>query len=394
MDGNLNTLLQELVSGDSDKDPTKIRREIGKLISDDVRSLVRDGSLTRRMCAVDILEPGAQASYPVADDFDIPIFILPKVGSVPRNFVELAGEEVFLPTFRLAAACDFAMKYVREGRTDVVDRAIRGVAQSIISYEEESFFRLLAPAATCDFPGKGVLPPRPASIVRSGQSGFSISLVEAMHLQMRRSRRTLTHLLISPDDMSDLRREIRVREDVEFKGSQLVFKDDEGNEDYSVRIIEREDLGCTGRYNINSHDSTSGIFKFGRHASGLFGWKMSESFNDYYPRVSNKVGTSLDNLLRAGETQVYGFDLSANDSMIMPIREDIRMFDDPHLHREQLIGFYGWEEIGLGILDPRVMAMGVVDRSKDPLLTTLATENRLRERRGSLLGRIFGRLFV
>jgi len=39
------------------------------------------------------------------------------------------------------------------------------------------------------------------------------------------------------------------------------------------------------------------------------------------------------------------------------------MFDDPQLHREQLQGFYGWEEIGVAVLDPRMMVMGVINRS-------------------------------
>lgn len=37
-------------------------------------------SVVRGMFAVEVLEPGAQAVYPVADDFDIPVWVLPGLG--------------------------------------------------------------------------------------------------------------------------------------------------------------------------------------------------------------------------------------------------------------------------------------------------------------------------
>ena len=67
-------------------------------------------------------------------------------------------------------------------------------------------------------------------------------------------------------------------------------------------------------------------------------------------------------MVEAGETQIYGFDLTSNDSLVMPIREELRFFDDPTLHREQLQGFYGWMELGIAVLDPRMIAMGIINR--------------------------------
>jgi hypothetical protein len=64
-----------------------------------------------------------------------------------------------------------------------------------------------------------------------------------------------------------------------------------------------------------------------------------------------------------GETQIIGFDLSVNDSLVMPIREEFSAHDDPTLLRSQRAGFFGWENIGLACLDSRMLSIGVIDRS-------------------------------
>ena len=55
---------------------------------------------------------------------------------------------------------------------------------------------------------------------------------------------------------------------------------------------------------------------------------------------------------------VVGLDLSANDSFIMPIKQDIQIFEDDSLHRQQRAGFYGWAELGFAVLDNRRILLG------------------------------------
>ena len=55
---------------------------------------------------------------------------------------------------------------------------------------------------------------------------------------------------------------------------------------------------------------------------------------------------------------VIGLDLSASDSFIMPIKQDIQIFEDEALHRHQRAGFYGWAEIGFAVLDNRRILLG------------------------------------
>jgi hypothetical protein len=55
---------------------------------------------------------------------------------------------------------------------------------------------------------------------------------------------------------------------------------------------------------------------------------------------------------------VIGLDLSSNDSFVMPIKRELRVFPDPTMHRQQRVGFYGWQELGFGVLDTRRVILG------------------------------------
>ena len=330
------------------------RKAVAAAISVPILQLVKDASVARQLFAVEVLEPGAQASYPIADDFEAPVFILPKLGYVPQNYIEGPGEEVYVPIFTIGTSFDWSLKYARDGRIDIAQKAMRNAARAIVDYEEESAWRLLAPASTSDFAGKGLLKPRPAPIVEiaGGQAaGFlSKELVNAMMVRMERNRRVLTDIWCAPEDLADIREwgESQVddttrREIYVSAGTSVV---------YGVRLNKLHQLGATGRYNINSNDSEFGIFRVGGGGS----------FNDYTPTHANKVDAN-GNLVTAGETQIYGFDATANDSLVMPVKSELMFWDDPQLHRHQKQGFYGWEELGMAILDTRMLVMGVIDRA-------------------------------
>jgi len=55
---------------------------------------IRLRSVVRGLFAEERLGPGAQSVFPVADDFDIPVWVLPGLGYVAQNFIEGVGEDV------------------------------------------------------------------------------------------------------------------------------------------------------------------------------------------------------------------------------------------------------------------------------------------------------------
>ena len=55
---------------------------------------------------------------------------------------------------------------------------------------------------------------------------------------------------------------------------------------------------------------------------------------------------------------VIGLDQAANDSFVMPIKQEVEIFEDEALHRFQRQGYYGMAEIGFGVLDNRRVLAG------------------------------------
>ena len=71
-------------------------------------------------------------------------------------------------------------------------------------------------------------------------------------------------------------------------------------------------------------------------------------------KVQNKYGS-----IQAADVElVIGLDQGANDSFIMPVKKEVEIFEDEALHRHQRQGYYGWAEIGFGVLDNRRIIAG------------------------------------
>jgi hypothetical protein len=319
-----------------------------------LQAIERD-SIMRQLFAVELLGPGAQASYPVAEDFEIPVWVLPGLGYVAQNFIEGIGEEVYVPTFSIDASGDWKLTYARDSRIDIAARAAGKAAKAIADYEEESGWRVILPAATSRFFGKGLLGSRPAPIYEinpasTGAGYLSKELLNKMIVGFKRIGRTLTDLYVSPEDAADIREwtdtdvdPMTRREIFQAAGMGMIWK---------VALHEIQHLGATGLYNINGNTSAYGKFI----ADG------NEQYNAY--QLDNPNVTASDGTVSTlGETQVIGFDLSVNDSLVMPIRKVYEAHDDPTLLRVQKAGFFGWEEIGFACLDPRMLGMGIIDRS-------------------------------
>lgn len=312
-------------------------------------------SIMRQLFNVERLAPGAQAVYPVAEDFEIPVWVLPGLGYAAQNFIEGIGEEVYVPTFTINASADWKLTYARDSRIDIAQRAAARTAKDLANYEEECGWRVIVPAATSAFSGKGLLGSRPAPIyeIASGSAGagyLSKELVNKMMVGFKRTGRTLTDLYVSPEDAADIREWTET--DIDPITRREVFQAAGMGSIWNVTLHEVQHLGAPGMYNINGNTSEYG--KFTADSGG--------SYNAYSldnPNITNADGT----VNTLGETQIYGFDMSVNDSLVMPIRKDYEAHDDPTLLRSQKAGYFGWAEIGFACLDSRMLGMGIIDRT-------------------------------
>jgi len=288
--------------------------------------------------------------------YDIPIWLLPGLGYIAQNFIEGMGEEVYVPTFDIAASADWKVKYALEGRVDVLQKAIDKVAKEISKYEDDCGWNVIVPAVTSAWVAQGLLSGRPAPIYEvapasPGAGYLSKELINKMIVGMERAGRRLTDLYISPEDAADIREWTDT--DIDPVTRREIFQAAGMTGIWGVRMHPVRHLGATGEYNINGYGSE--YKKFICADSG-------NTYNDYSIDNPNIVDSD-GNVTTLGETQIYGFDLSVNDSLVMPIKKKYEAIDDPTLLRRQKLGFFGWQEIGMACLDPRMMCMGVIDRS-------------------------------
>lgn len=329
-------------------------KEFAQALTTPILQEIREASVARQLFTEERLAPGAQAVYPVADDFEVPVWVLPGLGYAAQNFVEGVGEDVYVPTFTINSAVQWKLTYARDGRVDIAARAARNMAREVAQYEEESAWRVIVPAGTTDFAGQGLLKARSAPIYEvaaaSPGAGFlSKELINKMMVGMARNDRTLTNLWVSPEDAADIREWTDT--DIDPVTRREIFTAAGMGRIWNVQITELKHLGAVGKFNINDSTSSYGIFK-----------ESGNVFNDYALTNPNVVDAN-GQVTTLGETQIWGFDLSVNDSLVMPIRQEFQVFDDPALHRKQQQGVYGWEEIGFACLDSRMLSMGVIDRA-------------------------------
>jgi hypothetical protein len=330
------------------------RQEFAAAIDTPILQEIKLRSVVREMFAVENLGPGAQAVYPVADDFDIPVWVLPGLGYMAQNFIEGIGEDVYVPTFSINASADWKLSYAREGRVDIAQRAVRKIAQTIAEYEEESGWKVIVPAGTTNFSASGLLPARSAPIyeVAAGDNGagyLSKELINKMIVGMRRTDRTLTDLYVSPEDAADIREWTDT--DIDPVTRREIFQASGMGSIWNIKLHEIKHLGAVGKFNINDSTSSWGLFL-----------DSGGSFNDYTLTNANVVDANGE-VSTAGETQIWGFDRTVNDSLVMPVKQQWQSYDDPTLLRRQKQGIFGWEEIGFACLDSRMVCMGVIDRT-------------------------------
>jgi hypothetical protein len=282
------------------------------------------GGIYRR----EVLPPGAQANYPLdfvrpgTEDLDFTAITLPKQGRVPERHVE--GDELWVPTFQIANAIDWSLRYARDARFDVVARALEvyrmGFTRKI---NEDGWHTILAAA---DARGLVVND----SVAQDGQ--FTKELVSKMQTAMTRNAGgngqvgRLTDLYVSMEAMEDLRA---------WDISEI---DD---------VTRREILQSAGR-NL--------ALLYGTRLHFMTEYGVGQEYQLYLTNVLGRSVTAVD---ANDEEFVLGLDLSTNDSFVQPIRQELQTFEaPPEMHRRQKAGVYGWMEHGFAVLDNRRVLLG------------------------------------
>ena len=264
---------------------------------------------------LDFLAPGTEK--------DFVAYTIPNHGHIPERHIE--GDYVMVPTFDIGASIDYLLKYARDARWDVVGRAMEVLEASFVKKMNDDGWHTLVAAGTdrnivvydTDAPD-GLLTKRLVSLLkttmRRNGGGNSAS----------NNRGMLTDLYVSPEAMEDMRS----------------WSIDQVDEVTRREIYTAADGTLNRIFGINLHD----IDELGE----------GQEYQLFYTDVLNGTlpGTKRE--------VVVGLDLRKNDSFIMPVREQVQIFEDDTLHRQKRAGFYGWAEQGFAVLDNRRVLLGAL----------------------------------
>jgi hypothetical protein len=168
---------------------------------------------------------------------------------------------------------------------------------------------------------------------------FTKRLVSLMKTVMRRNgggnsasnnRGILTDLYVSPEAMEDIRNWGVDQVDEVTRREIYVAADGTLNRVFGVNLHDLDELGEGQEYQL--------FYK------NVLGGTLPENYSGSDDKVE----------------LVVGLDLRKRDSFIMPIREQVQIFEDDTLHRQKRAGFYGWAEQGFAVLDNRRVLLGAL----------------------------------
>ena len=263
---------------------------------------------------LDFLSPGTEK--------DFVAYTIPNHGYIPERHVE--GDYVMVPTYDVGASIDYLLKYARDARWDVVGRAMEVLeAQFTKKMNDDGWHTILAAGVDRNI----VVFDDDAA---NGQ--FTKRLVSLMKTVMRRNgggnsssnnRGALTDLYVSPEAMEDIRN----------------WGVDQVDEVTRREIYTAGDGAVNRVFGINLHD----LDELG----------ASQEYDTFF-------GTQLAGTKPTGHNTeiVVGLDLRKRDSFVMPIRQEVQVYEDDSLHRQKRAGFYGWAEQGFAVLDNRRVLLG------------------------------------
>lgn len=265
---------------------------------------------------LDFLAPGTEK--------DFVAYTIPNHGYIPQRHVE--GDYVMVPTYDIGASIDYLLKYARDARWDVVGRAMEVLeAQFVKKMNDDGWHTLLAAGVDRNIVVYD-------SDADNGQ--FTKRLVSLMKTVMRRNgggnsasnnRGMLTDLYVSPEAMEDIRNWGIDQVDEITRREIYVAADGTLNRVFGVNLHDLDELGEGQEYQL------------------------------FYDNVLNADLPSGHNT-----ELVVGLDLRKRDSFIMPVRQEVQIFEDDTLHRQKRAGFYGWAEQGFAVLDNRRVLLGAL----------------------------------
>ena len=316
-------------SGSANKaEALEAQHEIAKALQEPLRQGVLVGDILGNIFESVVMEPGTTSEFPLdllapGEEDEFVAYTNPGHGRIPERQVE--GDYVMVPTYSITASIDWLLRYAREARWDIVGRAMQVLEASFVKkMNDDGWHTVLAAGVDRNIMVYD-------ADATAGQ--FTKRLVSLMKTVMRRNgggnsgslvRSRLSDLYLSPEALEDIRN----------------WQVDQIDEITRREIFTAADGGITRLFQVNLHD----IDELGE----------SQEYQNFFT-------SQLSGSLQGSDFElVVGLDLSNRDSFIMPVKQEVQIFEDDNLHRHQKAGLYGWAEIGFAVLDNRRVLLGSV----------------------------------
>lgn len=303
------------------EDALTAQKSVAAAVTPVLRKGVLTGNIIGDIFTQTVFDTNARIEYPIDlfrpdNDGEFAAFTIPNQGHIPQRHVE--GDYVTVPTFDIGAGIDFLLRYAKEARFDVVGRALEVMEAGFVKKMNDDGWHTLLAAGV----DRNIV----VSDSNAAAGQFTKRLMSLIKLTVRRNaggnsnsvgRGKLTHLFMSPESVEDVRN--WGLDEIDDVSRREIFMAGDGkiNEIYGVRLVDLDELG------------------------------ESQEYQDYL------VNTLSASMAASDLEFVIGLDLANRDSFVMPIREELSIFEDPTLHRQRRMGFYGWAGLGYAALDSR-----------------------------------------
>ena len=298
-----------------------------------LRSALLDGDILGGIFAPEVLDPAATAEYPLdfyqtAQENDYVAYVIPSEGALPQRTI--CGDAITINTYDVGNAIDWPIKYARSARWNIVARAMEVLEAGFVKKMNTDGWRVIIAAGAGRTDYLGGAPLVYDSAATAGQ--FTKRLVSLMKTTMTRlaggnstsvNRGRLTDLFISPEALEDIRE--WDSEEVDDLTRREIFTAGDGG-------------GPMARiYGVNLHT----LDELG----------VGQEFQTYFATLGVSMGTGDEEI-------VVGLDLSHGDSFVMPVKEELMIYEDDALFRRRKAGFWGTQEHGFAALDGRRCLLG------------------------------------
>lgn len=303
------------------------RYEMASALRDVIREGILSGDIVRGLYQVD--NSGGETKYPL--DFLAPgkeglhkAYVVPSVGMIPRRQIE--GDFVMVPTYQIGSSIDWPIQYAEDANWLVVQRALQvlkaGFDQKI---NADGWHVIIAAAADRNI------------VVYDGDANvgqFTKRVVSLMKTTFARNGGG-NSTSIGTKMLTDIALSLEGQEDIRNWGIDQIDE------------VTRNQI-------YNAGDNSDKLIRiFGVNLHPLFELGEGQEYQGFY---SNQLGGTLPG---SDVELMVGMDLRPeSNSLIMPIRKELQIWNDPNMHREGLDGYYGRFSAGFSVLDSRCVILG------------------------------------